>query len=257
VTQIASDDIVLEIFSSLDLSSIALLLDVDGTMIDIGPTPAQVQVPDDLTTSLGWLDRLTRGATALVSGRPLADLDRMFSPLKLSTIGGHGAEMRIGGVIVERGVAPLPVAMRSCLTQAKGPGVIVEDKGYSLALHCRAAPERERALGEFAREVCAEFPDEAVDILSGKSMIEVKRTHVNKGEGVLALMNYPPFRGRTAVFIGDDVTDEAVFAVLPQIGGLGYSVSRQFSGLAGMFHSPAEVRAALDRLARSGGMEPR
>jgi trehalose 6-phosphate phosphatase len=108
-------------------------------------------------------------------------------------------------------------------------------------------------LRAFTDAVCREFPDEAVELLPGKAMIEIRRAQVNKGEGVLALLNHPPFRGRTPVFIGDDVTDEDVFAVLPQVGGLGYSVSRKFSGLAGMFHSPTEVRAALDRLARSGG----
>jgi trehalose 6-phosphate phosphatase len=76
---------------------------------------------------------------------------------------------------------------------------------------------------------------------------------VNKGEGVLALMNYAPFRGRVPVFIGDDVTDKDVFNVLPHTGGLGYSVGRKFPDLAGMFHSPGDVRDALASLARSGG----
>lgn len=253
MTQLVSDDIVLEIFTGLDLSSVALLLDVDGTLIDIGPTPQQVHVPDDLNASLARLDQLTGGATALVSGRLISDLDRLFSPLALSAIGAHGAEMRVRGIAVARGIDLLPAAMRRRLSGAATPGVIVEDKGYSLALHFRSAPERERELHKFAQAVCREFPDQFLELLPGKAMLEIRRAQVNKGEGVLALMNHPPFRGRTPVFIGDDVTDEAVFAVLPQIGGLGYSVSRKFAGLAGMFHSPAEVRIALARLAQSGG----
>ena len=251
MTQIGLDDIALDAFAGLDLSAVALLLDVDGTLIDIGPTPQQVHVPVDLCDFLKRLRDLTAGATALVSGRPIADLDRMFSPLKLSIVGGHGAEMRIGSEVIERGVAPLPPDMRQRLAEVRAP-VIVEDKGYSVALHYRGALERERALRELARKVCADFPDQALSILSGKAMVEIKRAHVNKGEGVMALMRHPPFHGRMPLFIGDDVTDEAVFAVLPQIGGIGYSVSRRFDGLEGMFDSPADVRIALARLAQAG-----
>jgi trehalose 6-phosphate phosphatase len=252
VTQLASDDSVLELFGALDLSSIALLLDVDGTLIDIGPTPQQVTVPRELGASLARLESLSGGALALVSGRPVADLDRLFAPLMLSIVGGHGAEMRVGGKTIERGIAPLPAAMRKRLADVRAP-VIVEDKGYSVALHCRVAPERERALWELARKVCTDFPGEAVDILPGKAMVEVKRAHVNKGDGVRALMTYPPFKGRRPVFIGDDVTDQAVFSLLPQIGGLGFSVSRYFANVAGTFESPADVRTALAALAQSGG----
>jgi trehalose 6-phosphate phosphatase len=252
VTQLASDDSVLELFGALDLSSIALLLDVDGTLIDIGPTPQQVIVPSELRTSLARIESLAGGALALVSGRPIADLDRLFAPLKLSIVGGHGAEMRVGGTTIERGIAPLPAAMRKRLADVRAP-VIVEDKGYSVALHCRVAPERERALWELARKVCADFSGEAVDILPGKAMVEVKRAHVNKGDGVRTLMTHPPFQGRKPVFIGDDVTDEAVFSVLPQLGGLGFSVSRRFTGIAEMFESPSDVRAALAALAKASG----
>ncbi|MGI8525838.1 MAG: trehalose-phosphatase [Pseudolabrys sp.] len=253
MTQLASRDRILENFTALDLSSVALLLDVDGTLIDIGPTPQQVHVPADLMDSLARLDELTHGATALVSGRLIADLDRMFAPLKLSAVGAHGAEMRVQGVTIERGIAVLPAAMRRRLSKVAMPGVIAEDKGYSLTLHFRGSPGREHELREFARAVCAEFPDQTVDLLPGKAIIEIRRAQVNKGEGVIALMKHPPFRGRMPLFIGDDVTDEAAFAVLPEIGGLGYSVTRRFDGLAGMFDSPADVRAALARLAQAGG----
>ena len=92
--QTIANDPVMDVFAKLDLKSIALLLDVDGTMIDIGPSPAEVHVSDELLESLERLFDLTGGAVALVSGRPIADLDRLFAPLHLPAIGGHGAEMR-------------------------------------------------------------------------------------------------------------------------------------------------------------------
>ena len=88
-------------------------------------------------------------------------------------------------------------------------------------------------------------------MLPGKSMFEVKRT-ADKGESVRQLMKLAPFAGRVPVFIGDDVTDESVFEVLPDLGGKGFSVTRKFPGLAGVFDSPEQVRSALQRLAANG-----
>ena len=257
VSELELPDDAIEGFTALDLKSIALLLDVDGTIIDIGPTPHEVHVPDALCKSLARLDERLGGACALVSGRLIADLDRLFSPLKLSTVGAHGAEMRVAGAGVAGAVTVLPTELRRRLAGAAAPGVIIEDKGYSLTLHFRAAPEREGALRALAVAVCKEFAGEGIDILPGKAMIEIKRVQVNKGEGVRALMQLPPFAGRKPVFIGDDVTDESVFAALPQIGGVGFSVGRKFSGLAGAFHTPAQVRIALQTLARQGEGRPR
>jgi len=99
-------------FTALDAGSIALLLDVDGTLIDIGPTPFEVDVSDTLKQSLARLMHLTGGAIALVSGRPIRDLDRLFAPLMLPAVGGHGAEMRVGEGVAASRVADLPAALR-------------------------------------------------------------------------------------------------------------------------------------------------
>jgi trehalose 6-phosphate phosphatase len=204
--------------------------------------------------SLTRLFELTDGATALVSGRPIADLDRLFSPLILPAIGGHGAEMRLTGGAVLNSAKPLSNDLRRQLAGAATPGsgVIVEDKGYSLALHFRNGPQHEDRLRSHIAAGQAAFPGEATRVLPGKSMFEVMRPGVNKGDGVRELMTHPPFAGRVPVFIGDDVTDESVFAVLPALGGKGFSVSRQFAGLAGIFESPTQVRRALQKLAASG-----
>jgi trehalose 6-phosphate phosphatase len=254
VTQSIANGTATDIFTELDAKSIALLLDVDGTLIDFGPSPQDVHVPDDLRDSLTRLLRLTDGALALVSGRPIVDLDALFAPIKLPAIGGHGAEMRVRGAEVINSAKPLPPDLRRHLADAATPGsgIVVEDKGYSFALHYRNRPQHEDRLQQYIAAGRAAFPGEATEVLAGKAMLEVKRPNVSKGDGVRALMTHPPFAGRMPVFIGDDVTDESVFAVLPDLGGKGFSVDRHFAGLAGIFHSPFEVRRALQGLASGG-----
>jgi len=241
----------LDDFAALDPAQICLLLDFDGTLVDIAPTPDAVHVPETLCDALARLLPALGGALALVSGRPIADLDRRFSPLKLPIVGGHGAEMRVREGKIVSAVAPLPEAFRRQLTEAQNldPGIVVEDKGYSLALHYRKAPQCEEALRRHIDRVLAAFSGEAVEVLPGKALFEVKRPGVSKGESVRKLMQHAPFAGRMPVFVGDDVTDESVFAALPALGGKGYSVGRRFAGVSGIFDTPEDVRAALRRLA--------
>jgi trehalose 6-phosphate phosphatase len=244
----------MDLFVNLDTAAIALLLDVDGSLIDIKPSPHEVHVSAELRDLIARLSRQTGGALALVSGRPIKDLDRLFEPLELPIVGGHGAEMRVHAGKITQGVEPLPHDLRRQLAGAPPPGskVVVEDKGYSLALHYRNDPQHEEHLRNSIDAHRAAFAHEATEVQSGKFMFEVKRPGVSKGEAVRALMNEPPFAGRRPVFIGDDKTDETVFAVLPAMNGLGFSVGRHFDGLVGIFESPKEVRHALRRLAERG-----
>ncbi len=252
--QTIANDPVMDIFSKLDLKKVALLLDVDGTIIDIGPSPTEVQVSGALVASLKRLFELTDGAVALVSGRPLGDLDRLFAPLHLPAVGGHGAEMRVRDNEVLYWTKPLPQDLRQQLAAAQNisPGIVVEDKGYSLALHYRKAPQQAERLRQHVAASRTAFAAEPTELLLGKAMFEVKRPGINKGDSIRKLMAHPPFAGRTPIFIGDDVTDESVFEVLPEIGGKGFSVSRHFPGLTGIFKDPAQVRSALQFLAQNG-----
>lgn len=239
-------------FADLDVKGVALLLDFDGTLVDIAPTPDAVHVSDELRASLTRLLDKTGGATALVSGRSIATLDRLIGTPILPAIGGHGAEMRLrpGADVV--GIAPpLPDAMKRRLGEARGfdPGIVVEDKGYSFTLHYRNAPRQEQALREHIAAVRAAFPHEAAEVQRGKAVFEVKRPGLSKGSAVRELMTHAPFAGRTPVFIGDDETDKTVFALLPALKGIGFSVDVEFEGLAGIFESPAQVRRALHSLA--------
>jgi len=247
--QTIANDPPMDVFSRLDLKTIALLLDVDGTIIDIGPSPTEVQVSPTLLESLRQLFELTGGAIALVSGRPISDLDRLFAPLCLPAIGGHGAEMRLRDNEVFYWAKPLPRELRQRLAEGAGGDIVVEDKDYSLALHYRKAPQEAERLRRHVTASRTAFPSEPTELLLGKAMLEIKRPGINKGDGIRKLMAHPPFAGRMPVFIGDDVTDESVFEVLPGIGGKGFSVSRYFPGLTGTFKNPAQVRSALQYLA--------
>ena len=243
-------------FAALNLGQIALLLDFDGTLVDIAPTPDAVHVSAELCNSLARLLEATGGALALVSGRPIADLDRRFSPLKLPIVGGHGAEMRVREGEIVSAVEPLPQALRTRLAEGQkfDPGIIVEDKGYSLALHFRRAPQCEETLRRHIADTLAGFPGEQIEVLPGKALFEVKRPGVSKGESVRLLMTHAPFKGRQPVFIGDDVTDESVFALLPAMGGKGYAVGRHFTGATGIFDTPDNVRTALRKLVEKASL---
>ncbi len=253
-----ANDPVMDVFANLDLNTVALLLDVDGTIIDIGPSPTEVQVSGALLESLKRLFDLTGGAVALVSGRPIADLDRLFAPLHLPAVGCHGAEMRVRDNEVFYWAKPLPQDLRRQLANAAsiGPGIVVEDKSYSLALHYRKAPQQAERLRRHVAASRTAFPAEPTELLLGKAVFEVKRPGISKGDSICKLMAHQPFAGRAPIFIGDDITDESVFEVLPKIDGKGFSVSRYFPGLTGIFKDPAQVRSALQSLAAKGQAGP-
>src|SRR6185369_10986093 len=113
--------------------------------------------------------------------------------------------------------------------------IVIEDKGYSMALHYRLAPHCAERLRRHIAACRAAFPGEPTELLLGKAMFEVKLPGINKGDAVRALMTEAAFTGRTPIFIGDDITDEAVFKVMPLLGGRSFSVTRHYPGLAGIF----------------------
>jgi trehalose 6-phosphate phosphatase len=243
-------------FHDIDLRDSAVLLDVDGTIVDIAPTPVDVKVQPRLIKALRTIARETDGAVAFVSGRPLADLDRMFAPLKLAAVAGHGAEMRLSGNgKPSRYDTPIGGDLRGQFKAfvSKLDGIILEDKGYSLALHYRLAPQHAAAVREAVAAACAPYPADSIEVLPGKAVIEVKSAAFNKGTGIRELMRFPPFRGRKPVFVGDDVTDQAAFKVMPEFGGKAFSVGHKMKGLDGCFPNPQDVREWLYQIAKLNG----
>ena len=214
------------------LSETAILLDIDGTLLDLMPTPREVWVPPGLAEDAepACCER-TNGALALVSGRSLNDIDLIFAPDQFPAVGGHGAEMRIDpdSDSVAAHAPPMDKELKRRLAAiAKlSPGILLEDKGYSLALHYRLAPHAEKAIYDAVSLIRADLPNAPIEVLPGKCVCEIKHSGFTKASGVRELMTLEPFKGRRPFFIGDDVTDETVFAIMPDLDGLAFSVGRR------------------------------
>jgi trehalose 6-phosphate phosphatase len=234
------------------LSESAILLDIDGTLLDLMPTPREVWVPPGLAKTLKRLLQRTNGALALVSGRSLNDIDLIFAPDVFPAVGGHGAEMRIevDSESVAAHAPPMDKELKRRLAAiAKlSPGILLEDKGYSLALHYRLAPHAEKAIYAAVSLIRADLPNAPIEVLPGKCVCEIKHSGFTKASGVRELMTREPFKGRRPFFIGDDVTDESVFAIMPDLDGLAFSVGRRAKGVAGHFDAPSDVREFLMHL---------
>src|SRR6201995_1374074 len=234
------------------LNDTAILLDIDGTLLDLMPTPREVWVPPGLRETLNGLMKRTSGALALVSGRSLNDIDLIFAPQEYPVVGGHGAEMRLAsdGQAVASHAPPMDKELKKRLAAiaSLSPGILLEDKGYSLALHYRLAPHAEKAIYEAVSLIRADLPNAPIEVLPGKCVCEIKHSGFTKATGVRELMTRAPFKGRRPVFIGDDVTDETVFAIMPEYNGRACSVGRRAQKVAGHFDEPRDRRAWLAHL---------
>lgn len=231
----------------------ALLLDIDGTLLDMARTPDRVHVPDSLRQALERLTRELDGAVAFVSGRTLASIDSLFAPFRPAAIGAHGGEIRgVDGQVAR--IAPLPDSVRAVFTGLADvvPGLLLEDKKSAMALHYRLAPEARPVLQAAMEKHAALFEAEKVNILDGKAVIEARPAGIDKGWAVTRLVRQKPFAGRTILFGGDDTTDMDVFRVLPQLGGRGFSVGREFPGAIHVFDAPRAVRQWLVDVAEAG-----
>ena len=222
-------------------AQMALFLDVDGTLLEIAPRPQDVSVPSGLPALLGELARQRNGAVALVSGRPLDEIDRLFQPWRGAAAGLHGIVRRRADGAVDRVANPAAAValdrLRPRLATLKGAetGLILEDHIWALALHYRAVPERECEIRALAKAWVQREP--ALRLIAGKMVVEFQPTGSDKGTAIAAFLAEPPFAGRSPVFIGDDVTDEDGFAEVSGRGGIAIRVgppkpSRAAYGLA-------------------------
>lgn len=221
----------------------ALFLDLDGTLLDIAPRPDAVVVPPGLVDSLRGVAARLNGATAIVSGRPVRDVDRFLAPLEMPGGFGHGTEIRLPGCdpAPSEAARTLPVGWLDRLREAASgwAGVLVEPKPYGVAMHFRLAPGREaevRALMERCAADC-----DGYSLLPAHMAFELRPTGASKALPVEVLMRHAPFGGRRPVFVGDDVTDEDGMEAARRHGGFGLHVGRDFQG------GSAEVRAWLAR----------
>jgi len=234
-----------------DAAHWSLFLDLDGTLIDIADVPDDVTVPEELPPLLDRLSRHLDGALAVISGRPIGDIDRLFAPYKFAAAGLHGLQLRLpNGDAVVTGKRDDIDALRSraeSLVQSL-PGIMLEDKGTTLALHYRAAPQHREALHKGAAALIAQRPD--LHLLSGKMVLEIKPRDVAKGYAVKRFTALPPFADRTPVFVGDDVTDRDGFKAVRELGGRAVLVGDpKMAAACLVLPNPGAVRAWLARLA--------
>lgn len=200
----------------------AFFLDVDGTLLDLAPSPTDVRVERDLPDLLRGLRAATEGAIALISGRSIHDVDALFPSIVLAVAGQHGLERRDArGVRSARtaGDAMLATARRRLdALAAVHPGLVVEDKGLSIAVHYRAAPALAALVTDTVRAMQEELGADYM-LQPGKYVVELVLRGADKGEAIRAFMAESPFRGRLPVYLGDDLPDERGFAVVTELGG--------------------------------------
>ena len=234
-------------------NQIGLFLDVDGTLLDLAPRPEAVEVPAGLCDMLAAAEWRLDGALALVSGRPIEQLDLLFAPLRLRASGIHGAEIR-------RSLdAPSPWLTQTRLPKRawrdllrlleRFPGTFAENKGVGFAVHHRLTgkPQEElvAALQAFV-EALAAFE---LELSAGHRVLEIKPSGSDKGKAIECFMANAPFAGRRPVFVSDDGMDRAGFDAALALGGLAFSVGAPLPGLSGCFARPEAVRAWVGRLA--------
>ena len=203
--------------------------DLDGTLVELAPLPSGVHGDAELRLLISALAAATGGAVAVITGRAIADIDRIFPDTRLPVAGQHGVERRTHGGALRRHLFPVELldeARRELqVVVARHAGLLLEDKGLSLALHYRQVPQ----LASYAHRVMRRVQEQvgsAFCVQMGKRVVELKPAGRDKGVAIREFMDEVPFAGRRPVFIGDDVTDEHGFEVVNAYGGLSIKVGR-------------------------------
>jgi trehalose 6-phosphate phosphatase len=206
----------------------ALFLDFDGTLAPIAPRPQDVRVPSWLIPTLARLQQGLQGALAIVSGRPLSQIDELLQPLRLQAAGTHGAERRDAGGRIEVRKSEPPAAMVAVARDvaARYHGLIFEMKPSAFALHFRQRPDLEALCRDALAHALRKDTDAAVDweLLPGHFVVELKPRAVSKGQAVQAYLTEPMFAARLPVFVGDDCADESGMRAAQAAGGFGVRV---------------------------------
>lgn len=201
---------------------VAVFLDIDGTLVHLAERPDAVRIDGDLHALLEALRQSTQGALALISGRSIADVDTLFAPARFAIAGQHGAERRSADGTLHFH-APLAARLHEQAAILRRlvlahPGLLLEEKGASLALHYRKAPSLATLAEREARQAVVALGDD-FELQAGKLVFEVKPSGKDKGTAIDEFMAEAPFSGRRPVFVGDDLTDELGFERVNRIGG--------------------------------------
>ena len=215
----------------------ALLLDMDGTLLDIAPTPESVVVEPGLPEALLAIRGALGGALAIVTGRPVEQVDALFPNVPYAVAGEHGGAIRYRpGADLARTKLPDPPAewaLEAARIVDAHPGTRLERKQRGFVLHFRAKPTAGDALHHALRRLIAPLGD-GFQIMPALMAWEVKPRGADKGTAVSALATEAPFAGRRPIFIGDDVTDEDGMKVAREMRGAGFRVGEWFGTAAGV-----------------------
>ena len=226
----------------------AYFLDFDGTLVDLAQRPSDVSVAPELPALIAGLHSAAGGALALISGRPLADIDHLIGLNYLPVAGQHGSERRDAHGKVH--IHPVDVdALSELRTRAQRwcamhPGLVLEDKGLSIALHYRTAPELATVAEHFVRDAVGDGNSD-FQIQAGKMVFEIKPCGRDKGKAIEEFLAEFPFVGRLPVFVGDDVTDEHGFAAVNALGGVSIKVGEGVTAARWRIQNVAEVHRWL------------
>lgn len=230
----------------------ALFVDIDGTLLAVAPTPDAVTVPAGLVPLLAGIVQGLRGAAAVLTGRPIADADRLLAPLELTASGVHGTELRCGpGAAIATLAPPIPADVVQAMNSISrvAAGILVEQKGCGVAVHYRNAPLARRALESRLAEIIADCSYDLV-LREGRKVLEAVPRGYSKGTALMEIATRPPFKGRRPVMIGDDVGDESAFLAAERMGGLGLRVAGEhFTAAAADFDGVPAVHAWLKAMA--------
>lgn len=229
----------------------ALFLDVDGTLIDIAQKPTEVVVPPSLIVLLKHLQTRFGGALAIITGRQINEVDRLFNPLRLTAAGVHGCEIRTrpDQTIEQQAltVSPANVAAISVIA-SRYPGVMIEPKSTGVAVHYRNVPH---SAAELLGDLQSYFAGQNAQLVvaHGRMVFEILPTGFSKATAIEALSRRAPFAGRRPIMIGDDVGDLPAFDYARRAGGLALRVAGEHFPLEDSeLVSPNAVRAFLDKL---------
>ena len=235
----------------------SFFLDFDGTLVDMTATPTDVRRDAELIELLRKLSATLDGALALISGRPIAQLDALLAPLQLPMAGLHGLERRdsLGepqhSVVDTTWVAAARWQLR--LHVDAHPGLLLEDKGLVLALHYRNAPQHEAASRAIIEKLRGALPPQ-VEILEGDSVLEIRPSVEDKGTAIKAFMSEAPFAGKKPLFIGDDISDRPAIAAVIRLGGTAICVGDRIVA-PWRLPTPAAVRQWLADFVAAGGSQ--
>ncbi|HME39656.1 MAG TPA: trehalose-phosphatase [Steroidobacteraceae bacterium] len=210
-----------------------LFLDVDGTLIELTDSPLETFADAELKTLLGEVAERLGGAVALVSGRSIEYLDALFAPLRLPAAGLHGVERRKASGAMH-GASFIDTQLNQARDAVKAlveahPGTSLEDRGRTLTVHFRMAPQAEAAVHQSLIAITKPLGTN-YHIQEGNMMLEIKPRGFTKAAAVKAFIKEPPFSGRKPVFVGDDLADQDGLRYVEDQGGISIAVGERVRG---------------------------